>query len=1565
MPDPGELRAQLAQAAEALERAEQKRSLAGLELAARTAAAEAARRTGAGRGEERERAQAAEAHAAAIAAEADARIHAGALKQSFVDAVSEPADLFGLVDAARVLTLLPVQIQTRFTADELLVRVYPDAVSSDTHEPELTPDEIEWGTQYWTVEGDANASATDRRLAWGVLAGRHGPRRAAWIARRLDPGLGGPPAPGRAARWTRAPRTRVLPDRWVVLGYVDGERVLTEFGGPIPDSVALGPDPTSDGSDLDPFLPQLDDEMRWLVDFAAAERVGMGIRIRLEPDTRAFERLLVLGLKASLDADRSRARLEELLDAHHYTDGLTLLPAGAPTNNTAEGGAAAFRDDALAERSYAVERGAPLVVAGDGSDGDRLARALGVDPSVLAHVANADRPGSADAAAAKAALWPAVWGYYLAHLYDGLEPAEEEAARRWFIRWVRADGPLAVLTLGSMPYGVLPVTALDRYTPLSSGDGRRPSLADAPDFSALLVPFLRRIRRAWRASLHNVPRIGRTGDVERDLIEVLGQEPSSGSYAARGVLGLHYWANLWSFFGWGAWSRWFRAFDAGARSALRRFKLPGNPRLARLLFWRAMELNGPRVVPGPHTHADEPLSETETLTDDYIGWLLASTPDQIRRELYPGGSPPNALLYLLLRHSLLLALANVGTSAAAAETDLRASLVAWHERELVGIDPDDRTPTIWQMLASPVGDERVPAETLARAIVEDALGLTLSTTAPLPTGPAADALREVALGLKHLEARPTAVLARALSDTLDLAAARLDAWVTSLATERLERLRRPEPAGVCLGAYGWVEGLRPRPGAPPAEMQRGDRVVKDPGNLGFVHAPSIAHATAAAVLRAGHQSHRAPGGADLALDLSSSRVRVALELLDGVREGQPLAALLGYRFERGLHERHAAALELDRFIVPFRQLAPLRAGKRDPTDTGAVEAIAARDVVDGLRLLDLWRGGSIRFGTGPLPTATSEQQAALDAELTRLADADDALRDALTAETVYQIVQGNPVRSGATLDAIATGEAPPPELEVVQTARSGVGVTHRLLVLWDDANLPPPIPSANVVGARSDAEPVLAAWAAAILGPAADISGRATFTWTAGGVERTATRELTLAQLGLEPIDLVYIARPAAEEQRTEIEQRLEYFARRNPPGGASADAPVTVDLQRAPALGPNQLSLAEAIEVARALGDFLGGARAIDVRDLVRVSDAPADWVTGTALTDLGDRGRRAEERLTSARDALAAPNADLDQRRNDILSAAALGIPGAVPLSATGVAPEDDQALAAQARSLRRELDRRLDAVVAARAALQAPPQPPDAARQLTFELARLEAALGGGFKILPRFVLPAAASTELAASFGRSQALQGGDESASATWFLRAARVRDGTARLESALLYGSALGRSALRFRVAQLPHSTSDRWVGLPPPAGARIEGGRLSLVAHLPETLDPQASFDPGRPVCGVIADEWVETVPNPRETTAVTFHFDAPGAEPPQAILLAVHPDPVGSQEMPTSGWDLETLEAILLETRELAELRLVDSDALEGAGQLLPALYLAANSDGDTVSTPIARNRVAAKAT
>ena len=90
------------------------------------------------------------------------------------------------------LVLLPVRLETRFFTlqsgvTELRVRIYPDKIHLDSHQPELTTDERTSGAQYWQQDWSAGSDRTARADAWRMLADRFGAPRAAWIARTLAP----------------------------------------------------------------------------------------------------------------------------------------------------------------------------------------------------------------------------------------------------------------------------------------------------------------------------------------------------------------------------------------------------------------------------------------------------------------------------------------------------------------------------------------------------------------------------------------------------------------------------------------------------------------------------------------------------------------------------------------------------------------------------------------------------------------------------------------------------------------------------------------------------------------------------------------------------------------------------------------------------------------------------------------------------------------------------------------------------------------------------------------------------------------------------------------------------------------------------------------------------------------------------------------------------------------------------------------------------------------------------------------------------------------------------------
>src|SRR5262249_44462161 len=132
----------------------------------------------------------------------------------------------------------------------------------------------------------------------------------------------------------------------------------------------------------------------------------------------------------------------------------------------------------------------------------------------------------------------------------------------------------------------------------------------------------------------------------------------------------------------------------------------------------------------------------------------------------------------------------------------------------------------------------------------------------------------------------------------------------------------------------------------------------------------------------------------------------------------------------------------------------------------------------------------------------------------------------------------------------------------------------------------------------------------------------------------------------------------------------------------------------------------------------------------------------------------------------------------------------------------------------------------------------------------------------------------------------------------WIQQAARVRPALARWRRMRLYADALGATPAALEVVQLPADGS-RWVGWLLDPNAQPRSGRLSLV------MDRAARPGADDAWAGLFLDQWTETIPANRASTGIAFHYDNPGAEAAQMLLLAVPPTnaPI---------WDLDSLISI-----------------------------------------------------
>jgi hypothetical protein len=1353
------------------------------------------------------------------------------------------------------LALLPVRLETRFhitdAVAELWLRVYPDDLHINSFEPELTADETSARAQLLaqTTLGEAAA-----RAAFLALAQRFGAERAAWVASaQAQPGT-------KSSSWTRAASADAMPERWIVIGYQGNQpgKVLI-VGPPIRDPLRVGPTPKPSGTGTV-------DDMRWVADFDEAIRAGMAFRIPLAGDQRrGFTRVVVLGLRTDVDSSESAKRLGALLQAHHYTDGLELLPHGAPTNNTDDVKSALTTRDANYAALFGLEHGPPRCPSRPTADGDRLARALGIAPELLAHVRGADGDQDEQARAMNAVMWPATWGYYLAQLMTGAVPSPDviiPAARDHFKDHVRARGHFPIVRIGRQPYGVLPVCWSARWQPLE-GRALDPALGN----------LLARLRTVWGNSVANVPRLPGATDPEAALVSLLGMSPSSTRYVARNMIGPEYNLSYWKFVQQNITVAWWRALTTRSlNDAPDLADTLATTRLANSTFVRTHHpLSDLIVSPPPLDGQGAPGYVAALASADWSGLRDFPLPD-----------PPVPLLLLLLRHAALREYLDT-----AFDLLRQAQLAQPPERlepELVGLSAGVARPTPWDLLKRPYTGG-------------DTVGTFLDRAKQDPHLPE---FSDFWASFKRLTGLSAQALDAALREVLDLAAYRFDAWVTSLAHFRLDELRRTAPnGGIVLGAYGWIEEVLPQPQVTP---------------LGYVHAPSIAHAATAAVLRSGYLTHRGGSQPAMAVDLTSDRVRLGLHLLDGVRAGQPLGAMLGYRLERSLHDGGAG---LDQYIDVLRRVASFTG--TSTTDSGAVEAIAATDVVDGLALLRKFHADQNDFWTTPgLPAPglppPGPGRAQLSTAIQQLDEALDAVADLALSESVHQLMRGNRIRAGATLDAIARGDAPPPELDVVQTPRAGTALTHRLLAVATATTAPG---WANTP--RALAEPRLNAWAAALLGAPARVRARARFVNPAG--TELATIEFGLDTLGVAPLDL--LALPESSGLTGELADRLGRAARAARPASVPASATMQLVTERAANWAATIVSVSEWLALLQAVRRLIGGARALAPSDLVAPGD-PAGAI------DTGELQRRADVADGQLRNALAAlqTTAAADAA---LTGAAAFGVTGAVP------APDAAQ-WGAQKDAALTELRRRTAALDGLARGFTRAGASPDVQRD--YDIGRLRAIFGDSFLALP--ALSPALSAGWPQLWANSGHLKQGDALAVTRWLQRSGRVHAGAARLDTALLYAEALaGHSLGSFDVAQLPFATGDRWVGLD--LAATPPASRLSLVAFSPLPVAAGAS------VAGLLVDSWVEVVPADQQVTGIAFHYDDPTTRAPQGILLAVRPD-----DFPE--WTLEAVEGSILEALDLAKLRLVDPDALSALGHYLPALYFAYNVGGpqtDAIST------------
>jgi len=1499
---------------------------------------------------------------------------------------SEPILLFPLRLETR-FALSGAELWIRVYPDEIAIQAHETALTAS----EKNAGAYYWKYLWHHAGGDLAAA---RKKAWSQVANSFGVNRAKWIFLKTRPVKLGPNEdfsnilteadldPGsvetKEQSWSKPVMSYIMPDLLKLRMYIGGNLAFETFGQPIVQPLTVSPDPNGTKSSGD--LDWKDTDLAWLEDFDKAVSVGMAFKVILKGiagyDPKVgFSSIMVMGVRSLFDQSplavpppaAGAAALSTLFDSHQYTSrGLALMSQGTPTNNTEERDSGYSQQPGFSEDKYQqdLQRYGGTTDPDVMEDGRILGAGLGLDPALFQQLENGVNTDHKDASMINKVLYPATLGFYLGDLLHPLfKPQELETLRVFFCSYVTGRGPLPAIRMGPQPYGVLPTSHFGAF--------RWPSKDKDVKLFQKLTDLLKTLEGDYVRAVPQAPKLGQPDDPHVLLDEILGLYPNSETFYQRigysgsflrNCLGQSIPQNQNSFL-----EGLITRFSSYAGSAPE-----GILQLKKIVFERTgVPLNPDKLVdlgPGSET---SPVSIPSAVSPaihhgrNYIQWLAdlygRASFATIERDYFgstdPRIDPP--LLYLLLRHGMLIQLyrcifhwlsvqgylaPNLSILSNGTPT---ANFIACKEYLNFFQKQEDISAMELMLIDAAHLPMLAPGETAVTYLLQNTdaifsdIGVALRNRIPPEISNDFRHLKEFLSILKYLADLPAARLERAFVEHLDCLTYRLDAWQTGIFYKKLQLNRSAGAAtGTVIGAFGWLENVRPAQNVQvmketdlPAELRPGTGmpIVQADGQGGYVHAPSIIQAKAAALLRDAYLHHHDPGDPDMmAVNLSSERVRKAMDIFEGIQMGHAPGELLGYKLERMLHDQ---ATPLDKYIPVLRGLFPLGgtalANPGNPNGPASTQSGKPAEWVsrlDGLAIVNAIKGGNnYPFGSGQLPAAGAEATA-IQAGISELQDTLDAMKGLMVAESIHQLVQGNTDRAGALLKSIHELK-PPSVFEFVRTPRTPAEIlTHRACIFFkpgDITNPANPWPSMDMTQ-RANTEPALNEWLGEIIG-APDL-----IQCTVTEVESRTNGIVSIADLDLQPIDLVYLTPAEWGKEESGFTQRISYYYRVTQQ--LPEDTEIEIGYDKAE---KDHLSFSDVLPLLKMLKEVVTQSRALNAADLdlqqyrgkANVRNLTVDRTAG----DVGGLMKRkanvtaeVELKIKKLKDALSATTGAVCAGiRECLIDCCDLELQGAFPSSSVGESQELKDVLVAQSERVIGEMRKMVSALNAV--------VDIDADKLVqSFAI-----VFGPAFKILPVFHFTKNEDDEIDRLTAVQDAYKAEDDIfrfiTSKTnmssdrllqhWMNEMIQLRPKLASLEWCRTLYDTLQEKQLGLHVMQLPYETGDSWLGLEYPADMQTGKGKLSVLAHhFPDTVpDWKADF------CGLLLDEWVEEIPGDEEQTGISFQYNQPNSQPPQTLLLAISP---------TEGkkWSWDTLGDIINDTLRRAKQRAIGTRELAG---------------------------------
>ena len=1426
--------------------------------------------------------------------------------------------------------LFPMRIETRFVnnggKNQLWIRVYPDSCNISVDRNYMTDAEADSLINFFV-------SNTDE------LELKHGLNRSLFLKRWLNSNQ---KVPGfkdilikknitelklkcsiSLSKQKPIPSASLLPDLWVFRLYDEtGKLSSTHTGNPIPANLPTGFDET----------PASAAAAAWLHDFDKAIACGMGIKIDLTIDqfTKGFSKIISIGIRTNLNSDQTRQQIESLFENHRYSaSGIGLIPLGSATNNSDE------ESSEFRKEQTAIENAGTLtsISPNDESkslnlnDGAWLSQFLGIDDSMIQGLSNSGNTDQTEARRMNQALFPVTLGYFLREMMDpevtdsGIADAE-----KFFNNYVLGRGHIPSIRIGKQPYGILPASVFSRFS-LKSTDSTRKQI----------FAIIQSVYPCWKGKITDLKQISKTSTLSsEDFLQILALHPTSVSYYQRFLEDISDKINAANAANITLLPTLNDAFieslifsTESTREKLETIGL--NPDLARpeILFKLFSEkqtaLNGPVIEAVIDTYGvalKEVFSETEYLSSNYIQWLCENDYDTIRKETgLKFTSRP--LLFLLLKqaYQLMYSETAINLKAQAYNSTLTASRKDYKDNQIIDQASKSKHSLLLKADKKITGSDIMPvADFLKSKLIEKA-----------PSIKAIADLKNYISSLKAIAPLSKAKLERALTEHIDCCSYRIDAWIQGMYAHQIRTQRQKTDGswskGLFAGAYSYVENVKP---ATASESH------------GYILGPSQNHAATAAILKNAQISYKDNSENPFTINLSSERILMAKELIDGVRNGTSLSKLVGYRFERLLAEN-----SLQKYQAEFRALYPLVVNTNSQ-NTAADTAFQNKfRLCDGIKLYrDFEKRGIVVYTA--LAGISVADKAAFVKVFNVLQNMMDALKDLMLSEGVYQLVQSNFERGAATLDSLTSGKYPASP-EIIQSQKSGTILQHKV-------GLHLKVSAASFVAGsvRASLEPTSNNWLKSILPDPSNIVCLVKTLADPQGFQ------LSMRELQLEAIDLMFIT----GKQHSTILQQMSAFIE----AWVVLNRKTKVtEIEYRNKSKAGQFSFYEISVFLNPIRKMILGSRTMTEQDFVYQTTSTASFtnkVTSSHLEQV-DFALKALQSFTLASlddaavydlDTLLQKLAEIQLKgilMQDMQYSLQAFIKQLSEVCYHGITlnESEKELILKDLSSLKTKMALDLSKKIAG---IQKVIQIYPAGSDFNSLQAELRSLLGEDL-ILTAHTVISENSTEIQSAFNDSSILDFAKTKTGMLfpvreWIGGLAKVRKNISELDSLISMLSAIKEQDIfRSVPMQFPYESKDRWMAVQ----FKTKDELRPIKGKLLYTYFDTQSTKIGETQSGLIIDEWSETIPNEEETLGLAFHYNRPNAEAPQTMLLVTPPAIKGT-------WDLEDISDTILSTIELSKVRAVEPEHLQDTpiASFSPAVVLYNTLYDTTVSTNLLQN-------